>query len=138
MNETYQELMSQLRTIAARIADARKAHDDTRKALDMCKRNLEGEKAEIVIAAGGYSALGKNAEDREYKLLELTRKNSHYAAALANQRSAENQEVDAKRQLEDLKTEFDSLRIQASLQGDFLKYSALVASNPAAADLLNL
>jgi len=138
MNQTYQELMNQLRTIASRLADARKNYDDARKALDMCKRNVEGEKAEIVISAGGYSALGKNAEDREYRLVELTRNSSHYTAALATQRSAENVEMDAKRQLEDLKTEFDSIRIQASLQGDFLRYSALVASKPEAADLLDL
>lgn len=138
MEQTYQELMNQLRTIASRLADARKNYDDTRKALDICKRNVDAEKAEIVISAGGYSALGKNAEDREYKLLELTRKNEYYTAALANQRGAESHEIDAKRALEDLKTEFDSLRIQASLQGDFLKYSALVANKPETASLLDL
>lgn len=138
MEQTYQELMTQLRNVTTHIAVARKHHDDMRKALDMCKRNVDGVKAEIVISAGGYSALGKNAEEREYKLIELIRKNSYYTAAIASLRDAENREMDAKRTLENLKTEFDSLRHQVDGFSSYVKYSALVASNPAAADLLNL
>lgn len=138
MNETYQDLMGQLRTIASRLADARRMYDDTRKALDMYKRNVEGEKAEIVISAGGYSVLGKNAEDREYNLQAKLNASARYAVAIANQRKAESYEADAKRKLEDLKTEFESLQIQARLTGDFLKYSALAAAKPDAASLLDL
>jgi len=138
IEQTYHNLMNQLGTIHHRIADARRMYDDTRKASADAERIANDEKGEIVIALGGYSALGKNAEEREYNLQAKLNASTRYTAALAFMRKAAAHEADAKRNLEDLKTEFESLQIQARLTGDFLKYSALAAAKPEAASLLDL
>lgn len=138
IEQTYHNLMNQLSAIHHRIADARRMYDETRKASADAERIASDEKGEIVIASGGYSTLGKNAEEREYNLQAKLNASARYTAALTNQRKAEAYEVDAKRNLEDLKTEFESLQIQARLTADFLKYSALAAAKPEAASLLDL
>ena len=138
IEQTYHDLMSKLSRMPAAIAQAREAYDQAVKAVKDCERMSDDKRAQAVIFAGGYSKLGTNDKDREYKLIELLRNSSYYQSLQSNLRNAEQHKAETKRNLDNALTDFDSLRIQASLLGDLMKYSALSAAKPSSAELLDL
>lgn len=138
IEQTYQDLMNKLSLIAHRMAEARKALSDAAQASKATARMMDEEKLEILIAMGGYARLGSNEKERETNLQNHLRLSPSYQGIERNQRNAEQQQANYQRQLEDIKTEFDSLRLQVTLHADYMKYSALVASKPSVADLLGL
>ena len=138
IDQIYADLMSRLDTANRTIAAAREAFAQASKAADDAQRLVDDEKASEVITAGGYSSLGKNAEDREYKLIQLLNGNGLYQRALANLRKAEQVKTDAKRNLDNALTDFDIARTQTALTSSYMKYSAISAAKPAVADLLDL
>lgn len=138
IEQTYHDLMSKLPAAQRAITQAREAYDQAVEVTKECERLAEDEKVQIVIFAGGYSKLGTNDKDREYKLAEILRDNTRYQAIQANLRNANVRKADAKRGLDNAVTDLETLRYQTSLTCDLMKYMALTTAKPQAAELLDL
>lgn len=121
--QTYLDLMNRLSLVSARIRDIRRELDDAKRNTKEAASAVEGHKLDVIIDAGGYASLGKNAEERDIALQVRLRRSAVYGEALARLHYFESQQAGSQRELDDAKTDFDVARTMAALHGEWLKYS---------------
>lgn len=138
IEQTYLDLMNQLRSLPKRITDARAALLEAGKAAKAAERAVESVKADAIISAGGYAGLGKNEGEREVNLSRLLSNDRQYQSASANHRNAEYQTKQLQGDLDNLKAEFDVARSMAALHGEFMRYTVLVTASPVSNELSDL
>lgn len=124
IEQTYLDLMNQLRSLPKRITDARAALLEAGKAAKAAERMVDEEKASAIIAAGGYSAHGKNEGEREIAITVTLGKSAAYQTAARNHRHAEYQAKEAQAKYDNLKIEFDAVRTMSDLHREMMRYSA--------------
>lgn len=138
IEQTYNDLMNKLALVPIRYSTARQDLSEAVRDTKNAEREADDIKAGLVITNGGYAGLGSNEKARELSLGRLLVSDQSYRSAANLQYRAEQRQAQAQIAMDNIKMDFDTLRIMASLHGDYMKYSALVASNPSMADQLGL
>lgn len=138
IEQTYLDLMNQLRGLPKRIIDARTALLEAGKAVKAAERAADSAKVDAIISAGGYAGLGKNEGEREINLSRLLSNDRLYQSASANHRNAEYQAKQLQGDLDNLKAEFDVARSMAALHGEFMRYTVTVTASPVSNELSDL